>query len=356
LGKAYTYLSMWLLLLPVVSGSTFLTIGDWGGAALQETTKPYHQNVLDVAKAMDAVAKAHGAKLVVNTGDNFYWCGLGNSTDFQIKVDWLDPFQSYPSLQVPWFSILGNHEYGYNITAQIDLGKVYKNWVLDARYYTRRVGLDSSKYVTFIFLDTSACVSAYRTTDPSKWDPCSTEYPTCSLSGGHDEFEGPCRFHENIMASDCGSQFTWFQKQLNSVPKTDWLIVVGHHAADEMDVYDFVGAMQKRGFDLYLNGHEHMLTHYMVDDAGAYVTSGAGSLVMSKDQMHGRVFDKVNNKNLEEMANLPYGLGHTYKPVFTAVKTGFTVHTFSPDFKTLTTDFLDTAGGTLHSFSIQKQG
>jgi hypothetical protein len=178
-------------------------------------------------------------------------------------------------------------------------------------------------------------------------------YPTCSLSGGHDEFEGPCRFHENIMASDCGPQFTWFQQQLNSAPKTDWLIVVGHHAADEIDEYDFVGAMQKRGFDLYLNGHAHMLTHYLVDDAGAYVTSGAGSLVISKDQLDGRVFDKLNGKDLDEMARVPYGLGHTYKPVFTAVKTGFTVHTFSPDFKTLTTDLLDTTGAKLHSFSVQ---
>lgn len=346
--------SLFVVFPSLAAGFTFLTVGDWGGNALQETSKPYHQNVLNVAKAMDASARAHGAKFVVNTGDNFYWCGVGNTSDFQIKTDWVDPFLSYSSLQVPWMGVLGNHEYGYNITAQVEMGKYYKNWVMDDRYYTRRVQLDSSKYATFIFLDTSACVSSYRSTDPAKWDPCSTMYPTCSLSGGSDQFEGPCRFHENIMASDCAPQFTWFQQQLQKTPSTDWLIVVGHHGADEMDIYDFVGAMQKRGFDLYLNGHEHMLTHYTVDNAGAYVTSGAGALVMSGDQSHGRVFDKVNSVNLDEMANVPYGLGHTYKPVFSAVKTGFTAHTFSPDFKTLTTDLVDVAGTVLHSFSVAK--
>jgi len=46
---------------------------------------------------------------------------------------------------------------------------------MDDRYYTRRVQLDTSKYATFIFLDTSACVSSYRSTDPTKWDPCSKQ-------------------------------------------------------------------------------------------------------------------------------------------------------------------------------------
>ena len=57
------------------------------------------------------------------------------------------------------------------------------------------------------------------------------------------------------------------------------MIVVGHHPADEIDVQDFTTAMQEHGFDLYLNGHAHTLTHYAVDGNDAYVTTGAGAMV-----------------------------------------------------------------------------
>ena len=52
-----------------------------------------------------------------------------------------------------------------------------------------------------------------------------TEYPTCSQkdpSDPNDDFEGECKFHENIMTQDCGTQFTWFKKALAAVPSSDW--------------------------------------------------------------------------------------------------------------------------------------
>jgi len=352
---------MLLLFFPsAVAAFSFLTVGDWGGEALEEPSKPYHQNVLNVAKAMETAMSHYGASFVVNTGDNFYWCGIGNTSDFQIKTDWVEPFQSKKALQVPWYSILGNHEYGYNFSAQFQITKQYKNWIMDDHHYSKRIELGTSHYATFIFLDTSPCVSEYRSAEPKGWDPCGTEYPTCSLSGGPDQFEGPCRFHQNIMSIECKPQFTWLQKTLADAPKEDWLIVVGHHGADEIDEEDFTTAMQQRGVDLYINGHEHALTHYLVDNAGAYITSGAGSLVMSKDQLGGtplrdRSFQKVNNLELEQMETVPYGLGHTYKPVFHQAVTGFTAHKFSTDFKTLTSDLLDTSGTVLHSFAVTKK-
>eukprot|EP00658_Telonema_sp_P-2_P009033 TRINITY_DN13416_c0_g1_i3.p1 TRINITY_DN13416_c0_g1~~TRINITY_DN13416_c0_g1_i3.p1 ORF type:complete len:105 (-),score=40.51 TRINITY_DN13416_c0_g1_i3:39-353(-) len=70
------------------------------------------------------------------------------------------------------------------------------------RYYTKRVQLSGSHSATLIFLDSSPCVNEYRSTQQGGWDPCGSEYPTCSLSGGKDDFEGPCLFHEQIVAQD----------------------------------------------------------------------------------------------------------------------------------------------------------
>jgi hypothetical protein len=39
-----------------------------------------------------------------------------------------------------------------------------------------------SAYATLIVIDSSPCVQMYRDTDPAYWDPCSTQYPTCSQS------------------------------------------------------------------------------------------------------------------------------------------------------------------------------
>merc|ERR1719191_951404 len=174
-----------LVVAPVhCAGFTFITLGDWGGAlpGVYQPSKPYAQNVKDVAAQMAKTAEANDVKFIVNTGDNFYWCGIENTSDFQVQKDWLEPY-SASSLQVPWYGVLGNHEYGYNVSAQIEMTKLYKNWVIEDRYFTKRVQMDGSNYVSMIFLDTNPCVQEYRAESKSGWDPCG-EFPTCDLSGG----------------------------------------------------------------------------------------------------------------------------------------------------------------------------
>jgi Calcineurin-like phosphoesterase len=67
---------------------------------------------------MVTTAKALSPAFLINTGDNFYWCGIQNTSDFQVKTDWVDPYND-EALDIPWYSILGNHEYGYNVDAQV---------------------------------------------------------------------------------------------------------------------------------------------------------------------------------------------------------------------------------------------
>ena len=55
-------------------------------------------------------------------------------------------------VKVPWYGVLGNHEYGYNVSAQLDLTNSYPNWVMPDRYYVKRVQLSSSNHLTMIFL------------------------------------------------------------------------------------------------------------------------------------------------------------------------------------------------------------
>ena len=52
-----------------------LSVGDWGSAALGG----YHlKNAENTANAMKIYASEYKPKLVLNTGDNFYYCGIQN--------------------------------------------------------------------------------------------------------------------------------------------------------------------------------------------------------------------------------------------------------------------------------------
>lgn len=313
-----------------LGAASFLTLGDWGGMALGG----FHaQTVTKVADQMGKTGASAGISFVVNTGDNFYHCGIKSTTDFQLKTDFEDVYTA-PSLNVPWYSVLGNHEYGHNVEAQIEYKDPLRRWTLDARYYTRRVEVAFGVHISFIFLDTSPCVKKYRSSNPIGWDPCSSAHPTCT------PHEGPCEFHSNILSQDCHTQYTWFQNALHQVPAGDWLIVVGHHKINEINEADFLTPLENARFDLYLNGHVHALTQYEVNGNSRYVTSGAGAMVRTKDQE-----DELEESALNASA---------VRDVWNKKWAGFTLHTFSENYTQLRTEYIHYTGKTLHSFTVTK--
>ena len=332
---------------------TFLSIGDWGGAAVSHSIK---ENVYAVASEMKKTAAAMNAQLVISTGDNFYWCGVENVNDFQFQTDFVDP---YHELRLPWYNSLGNHEYAYNVSAQIEYSHVNEDWILPDRYYSKRLTVNEEQnvYLTIITLDTSPCISNYRSPNSSGWDPCSPSHPTCSFDDTDDDFEGPCDFHENILTQSCEDQYEWLEKTLREVPIDDWLIIVGHHPADEIDVLDFTSLLQKHNFDLYMNGHTHTLNQYTIDNAGHYITTGAGSLVSTDDQSTPLTSKKAQGvRSIDSFSYHPNSeQDHTYETVWNMKVAGFTSHSFNADHTQLTTNFVSYTGEIIHSFIVHKK-
>lgn len=66
-----------------VSGTNyaFVGIGDWGGASLNAQ---YATNTNQVAASMSNYSTAYNAQFVLAVGDNFYWCGIQNTSDPQV--------------------------------------------------------------------------------------------------------------------------------------------------------------------------------------------------------------------------------------------------------------------------------
>jgi hypothetical protein len=263
-------------------GAGFLSVGDWGSASLGG----YHQrDAAGTAAAMKAYIAAHPASasaFVLNTGDNFYYCGIQNTSDPQITEDYTDVFGG---MGIPWYNSLGNHDYGFAPEAQLALNETIPEWIMDGRYYHRRevvddvsgVGSDAINIINIIVLDTNPCVRDYRGDDRKLWDPCGTQYPDCS------PIAEPCVFHENILSQDCDAQLEWAKGVLASIPAnhTEWVFVVGHHKAEEINVADFQTTfLDDPRVHLYLNGHTHNLEHYAVNGQAKYITTGAGGMVL----------------------------------------------------------------------------
>lgn len=327
-----------LLLLTATSGVVitahsdpgFLSVGDWGSAALGG----YHQrNAMATAAAMKAIAQDsdnHGTAFVLNTGDNFYYCGIRNTSDPQITEDYTNVFGG---MGVPWYNSLGNHDYGFSPEAQLSLNETIPGWIMDARYYHRRVVIpDDGIVANIIVLDTNPCIKDYRGSDRRKWDPCGTQYPDCS------PIDEPCRFNENILSQDCDAQLEWAKGVLASIPanRTEWVFIVGHHKADEINVADFQTTfLDDPRVHLYLNGHTHNLEHYAVNGQAKYITTGAGGMVLiGEEEEAAAVGGQHGQQSTATNGNV--------KSIWSKVITGFTSHIFTNNGTTLITNFWDT--------------
>jgi tartrate-resistant acid phosphatase type 5 len=281
----------------------FLGLGDWGGYSLGS----YHtKNVKSVANAIMDDKYSYLATL--NTGDNFYYCGIQNLEDENINEDYITLFSN---ISTPWISALGNHDYGYNVSAQLKLDKIIPNWIMPNRYYKTKIEQNDMCFDIYV-LDTNPCIQDYRNNDPKYWDPCSTEYPTCTPYKNPE----PCRFHENILNESCTEQYNWLNAKLyNEYNSTCWNIMIGHHTIYEINVENFGNLINKYA-DIYLNGHVHIMGVYEYLGKNKYITTGAAAMV-SEDV-------EINNKNSYIWYNKT---------------TGYTRHIFNKT--TIKTEFID---------------
>jgi len=236
---------------PIVS---FLAVGDWGRDGA------FHQR--EVAARMGETARAVDAAFVVSVGDNFYEDGVASTDDPKWKSSFEDVYTA-PSLQIPWYVALGNHDYHGNTQAQLDYAETSARWFMPGRWYRSsratvtnkgRVGVD------LFVLDTSPFIAAYRADGAGK---------------------------VKVAGQRTAPQLRWLDAALGQ-STADWKVVVGHHPIYSGGQYGQPGGtpelieqldpiLQRHRVPLYLCGHEHDLQH-IARGATHYVCTGAGSL------------------------------------------------------------------------------
>lgn len=237
----------------------FLTIGDWGRQG--ETDQ------VEVAEQMGKAAEKIGARFVVAVGDNFYEDGVTSVQDDH----WTKSFENVytaQSLYVPWYAILGNHDYHADCDAQLAYSKVSKRWNMPARYYMQSHQIGSAT-ADFFYIDTTPMIKVY-------YDRLFEE-----------------KIHDNVITQDVPKQLEWFKSAL-AASKAQWKIVFGHHPiysggehGDQPEIIkNILPLLQEHNVQAYFNGHDHDLQHLMAGDINLFCTGAGSSVRPTRETVH----------------------------------------------------------------------
>lgn len=198
---------------------------------------------------MGEIGATINSAFVISTGDNFYRHGVDSVDDPQWRATFEDVYAA-PSLQTPWYVVLGNHDYQGSPASEVAYTQHSSRWRMPARYWRQDIASAS-----FFFLDTTPIT---RLAEPSANMP---------LFG----------------AGAARAQLDWLDRELAAC-QSAWKIVIGHHpilssgrhGAAAMMVRHVRPLLERHGVQAYLNGHDHDL-EYLVEGGVSYLCSGSGA-------------------------------------------------------------------------------
>ncbi len=224
-----------------------------------------------IAELMGGMAEEIGPECVFAVGDIHHFEGVRSVQD----PLWNSNFEniySHPELMLPWYPVLGNHEYRGCTQAVLDYRTISRRWEMPARYYAKsfhKKGLS----IRFILLDTTPLINKYREDTEKYPDACK---------------------------QNAQEQLDWLENELKNA-KENWIIVMGHHpiyaqtpknSSEREDMQKLVDPiLRKYHVDMYICGHIHNFQHIRKENCDIdYVVNSAASLSRKVAETEGTVF------------------------------------------------------------------
>ncbi len=211
-----------------------------------------------IAEMMGQVAGITGAEFIAALGDVHHFMGVQSVND----PLWLTNYErvySHPELMIPWYPILGNHEYKGNTSAVLNYSKVSRRWQMPARYYSKSFQVSDSSTLLLLFIDTAPIIDKYR----------NNEYP-------------------DVLKENYKKQLRWIDSTLSN-SNAKWKIVLGHHPiyagtlkvdSERTDLQNRLKPiLEKNNVDIYISGHIHIFQHIKKTGSNVdYVVNASASL------------------------------------------------------------------------------
>lgn len=216
-----------------------------------------------IARLMGNMAKLTGLQFVAALGDVHHFEGVA-SVDDPLWMTNYELIYAHPELMLPWYPVLGNHEYRGNTQAVLDYAHKSRRWEMPARYYAKTVKLGKEKAL-LLFIDTAPLIDKYRQKSDVYPDACK---------------------------QDRDAELAWIDNQLKT-SDAKWKIVMGHHPvyadtdkdpSERADMQKYLKPLlDKYKVDIYVCGHIHNYQHIQPKGSHTvYLVNTSASLARPK--------------------------------------------------------------------------
>ncbi len=223
----------------------FFVLSDWGFNGSDTQIK--------VAQAMALTADKNKTDFILTCGDNFQSQGVTSIYDSLWYYNFENVY-NYPSLKIPWYPALGNHDYILNPDAQIEYNSLNPLWNMPSKYYSFTKEIDGRTGILFVVIDTNNLISEIQKTTKDS-DVSSVE------------------------------QIVWLKNILKN-HQEKWIIVTGHHPVyssawahgDTPELKKFLKPLlEEYKVDFYICGHDHHFEHVNIKGSQThYIVTGTG--------------------------------------------------------------------------------
>jgi len=265
----------------------FFAIGDWGGVQAgvpadntRNQGRPFKDPIDKEAQALVANVMGERAKtsrpsFILNVGDNFYWggipklCGTSKPADACSDPTFESTFEGIYKGDgldgVPWFSVLGNHDYGGTGYQQGWDLQIYRTFCPNSRW--RMPGLWWSQKVQFkdfsidVFMLDSNVNDAVSTPGHSICEDKQGVAPGCNVPNATMADANGCK---SAMTQWWNDAVIWLKKGLKK-STAEWQIAVTHFPPTYRPD-DWIAIAHSSGLDLVVNGHVHDQELHLVSD------------------------------------------------------------------------------------------